>query len=222
MTEEEVQLRREWHDSGYLKIGDQKIIRKQYLGRKVVVPREDIPPAWMSKLLGKTILEEVRETDRVLDMGTGSGINAILAASKSTNVLAVDVNPFCIGAGKRNADLNGVGSRIEFRESDLFKNVEGKFDLIIFDPPFRWFSPRDVRERAVADENFKSMTAFFNEVREYLNPGGRILLMYGDSGDLVYFLSLIDKENFRKRLMRSRYIPKNGRKWGYFTWKLTL
>ncbi|HKJ96591.1 MAG TPA: hypothetical protein VJ944_02475 [Thermoplasmataceae archaeon] len=44
-----------------------------------MVPKEVMPPAWMSKLLGKTILEEVKENDRVLDMGTGSGINAILA-----------------------------------------------------------------------------------------------------------------------------------------------
>ena len=221
MSDDEVNLRKHWHDALYKKMEDRKTVRMQYLGRRLVVPREVSPPAWMSKLLGKTILEEVSENDVVLDMGTGSGINAILAASKSHSVIAVDINPFCVGAGTKNAGLNGVSERIQFRESDLFQNVTGKFDLIIFDPPFRWFAARDLRELAVADENFRSMTLFFDQVRNYLDPGGRILMEYGDSGDLNYFLSLIERAKFKKTLMKERYIVRNGRDWGYYVWKLT-
>ena len=221
MTEDEVKIRKQWHDSVYRKMEDQKTIRRQYLGRKLVIPREVTPTAWMSKLLGKTILEEVKESDRVLDMGTGSGINAILAASKSSNVLAVDINPYCIETGKRNAERNGEASRIEFRESDLFSNVDGKFDLIIFDPPFRWFAPRDIREVAIADENFRSMAAFFQEAMNYLKPDGRMLMIYGDSGDMNYFMSLMDRLKCGKALVRSRYIERYGRKWGYYVWKLS-
>ena len=99
--------------------------------------------------------------------------------------------------------------------------MTGKFDLIIFDPPFRWFAARDLRELAVADENFRSMTLFFDQVRNYLEPGGRILMEYGDSGDLNYFLSLIERAKFKKTLMKERYIVRNGRDWGYYVWKLT-
>jgi release factor glutamine methyltransferase len=221
MSDDEVNLRKQWHDALYQKMEDRKAVRMQYLGRRLVVPREVTPPAWMSKLLGKTILEEVRESDLVLDMGTGSGINAILAASKSHGVVAVDINPFCVGAGTKNAELNGVSARIQFKESDLFKNVTGKFDMIIFDPPFRWFAARDLRELAVADENFRSMTLFFDQVRNYLKHGGRILMEYGDSGDMNYFLSLIERAKFKKTLVRERYIVRNGRSWGYYVWKLT-
>jgi release factor glutamine methyltransferase len=52
-------------------------------------------------MLAQTVLKEVRETDRVLDMGTRSGIQAILAASKSANVVAVDVNPFAVRRAQR-------------------------------------------------------------------------------------------------------------------------
>ena len=221
MSDEEVNLRKQWHDALYKKMEDRKAVRMQYLGRRLVVPREVMPPAWMSQLLGKTILEEVMEDDLVLDMGTGSGINAILAASKSHSVVAVDINPFCVGAGTKNAELNRVSARIQFRESDLFQNVTGKFDMIIFDPPFRWFAARDLRELAVADENFRSMTLFFDQVRNYLDPGGRILMEYGDSGDLNYFLSLIERAKFKKTLVKTRYIARDGRNWGYYVWKLT-
>ena len=42
------------------------------------------------------VLDEVRDDDRVLDMGTGSGVNGIVAASRSRDVLAVDVNPAAV------------------------------------------------------------------------------------------------------------------------------
>ena len=69
---------------------------------------------------------------------------AVFAASKSTNVTAVDVNPSTVECARANAELNNLSSRITVKESDLFENVEGQYNLIIFDPPFRWFEPRDV------------------------------------------------------------------------------
>ena len=221
MSEGEIELRRKWHDTGFVRMEERKKIRRQYLGRKFIVPKEVMPPPWMSKLLGKSILQDVKENDRVLDMGTGCGVNAILAASKSSNVLAVDINPFSVESGKSNAKRNGVADRISFAQSDLFQNVSGKFDLIIFDPPFRWFAPRDLREMAVADENFRTMTAFFEQVKDYLAEHGRILIFYGDSGDLNYFISLIEKYRFNRELVFSRSIKKDGRMWGYYSWKLT-
>ena len=221
MTKEEIDLRVKWHNDLYIRMEDQKKIRRQYLGRNFIIPKEVTPPAWMSKLLGKSILDDVRKSDKVLDMGTGCGVNAILAASKSTNILAVDLNPFSVKTGENNAKRNGVADRIKFVQSDLFKNVNGKFDLIIFDPPFRWFAPRDLREMATTDENFKTMRMFFEQVRNYLRDKGRILVIYGDSGDLNYFLTLVEEYRFNKELLRSRAMAKDGRLWGYYAWKLT-
>ena len=133
-----------------------------FLGRKIVVPQNVFSPVpWEHNLLAKTVLREVKETDSVLDMGTGSGVQAILAASKSSNVTAVDVNPFAAECAKANAKLNKLSSRITVKESDLFENVKGKFDLIVFDPPFRWFEPRDMWERSSADKEYCTLKLFF-------------------------------------------------------------
>ena len=70
----------------------------------------------------KYITEE-KETDRVLDMGTGSGIQAILAASKSSNVVAVDMNPFAVKCTKLNVNLNKLSSRIQV-ETSFFSLLE--------------------------------------------------------------------------------------------------
>lgn len=42
-------------------------------------------------------------------------------------------------------------------------------DLIVFDPPFRWFQPRDLLETAITDENYQSLTSFMTTV---IDAGG--------------------------------------------------
>ena len=97
-----------------------------------MVPSQVMPIVPMAHLLGEAVLAEVTEADRVLDTGTGSGVNAILAASRSLNVVAVDINPHALAAAQDNAVRNGVAERIKVRHSDVFKNVDGAFDLITF------------------------------------------------------------------------------------------
>jgi release factor glutamine methyltransferase len=82
---------------------------------KPIEPEIVIPAA-----AGAAVLVEMRPGDRVLDMGTGSGVNAILAASKSTDVVAVDINPQAVEAARRNVIRNGVADRFDVRHSDVF------------------------------------------------------------------------------------------------------
>ena len=96
----------------------------EYLGLSLVVPPHVFPPAPMSGLLGEAVLDEVRDDDRVLDMGTGSGVNAILAASRSTDVLGVDVNPHAVRAAVDNAACLGVAYRAPIsRETDVLRRA---------------------------------------------------------------------------------------------------
>lgn len=141
----------------------------------IVVPPEVMPVTPVSHLLllGEAVLAEAQSGDRILDTGTGSGINAILAASKGTDVLAVDINPRAVEAARANAERNGVADRMEVRNSDVFSDVAGTFDLIVFDPPFRWLRPRDLLEAAMTDEGYQAMTRFFRQARWYLTSRGR-------------------------------------------------
>ena len=60
--------------------------------------------------------------------------------------------------------------------------------------------------------NFRSMMAFFKVVLDYQKSDGRKLIIYGDSGDMNYFRSLMDSLNCSKTLVTSRYIERYGRK----------
>jgi hypothetical protein len=71
-----------------------------------------------------------------LDLGTGSGIQAMLAARHALRVTATDANPRALAFARFNAVLNGLGN-IEVVEGDLLSAVAGRsFDLIVSNPPF--------------------------------------------------------------------------------------
>lgn len=65
----------------------------------------------------------------ILDIGCGSGILSILAKKLGAkNVLACDIDPIAVSSTIDNAKINGVD--LQAKESNLFANVEGKYDLI--------------------------------------------------------------------------------------------
>jgi methylase of polypeptide subunit release factors len=100
---------------------------------------------------------------RALDVGTGSGIHALLAASHAEDVVATDVNPRALAFTELNAALNGV-TNVECRRGSLFEPVAGQtFDLITCNAPYvvsperRWayrdsgFQADEISERVVRD-----------------------------------------------------------------------
>ena len=77
-----------------------------------------------------------RSGERVLDMGTGNGVQALLASKHAAGVVATDVNGRALRYVELNARLNGV-SNVELREGSFFEPVAGeRFDLIVTNPPY--------------------------------------------------------------------------------------
>lgn len=122
----------------------------------------------------------------VLDMGTGSGIQAVEAAVKPevSRVVAVDVSPAAVEAAKRRAESGGVVGKIEFIRSDLFENVEGVFDWIVFNPPYLP-SEGDADEASWTggETGAETVRRFLHDAHKHLKKRGSILMVYsGHSG----------------------------------------
>ena len=221
MSPDDVDRIRRWHEDAYRRGAVDADQTFHYLGHTLVVPPDVQPINPMSDLLGRAVLTEAGPDDRVLDMGTGSGVNAILAASRGATVVAVDINPNAVEAARANAKANGVADRVDVRLSDVFATVDGRFDLIVFDPPFRWFAPRDRREAAMTDEHYRAMTTFFRQARAHLTERGRMLIFFGTSGDLGYLTGLAQREGFRSEVIDRRDLVKDGWRVEYLTFRMT-
>jgi methyltransferase family protein len=77
-----------------------------------------------------------RSVGSTLDLGTGCGVQGLLAARHSDRVVAVDVNPRALELAAAGAVLSGVRN-VEWRLGDFFAPVEGeRFDLVVSNPPF--------------------------------------------------------------------------------------
>lgn len=123
----------------------------------------------------------------VLDMGTGSGVCAVFAARHARRVIAVDINAAAVRCARINALLNRVDDTMDVRHGDLFDPVAGeRFDLVLFNPPFRTGEARNDRERAWRANGLGER--FAEGLGRHLRPGGAALLLLSTFGDARIFL----------------------------------
>ncbi|MBI2133834.1 methyltransferase [Candidatus Woesearchaeota archaeon] len=127
------------------------------------------------------ILDEVKKhaSGKVLEIGTGSGIIAVAAAKNKDveSVTAVDIDREAIEAASGLAKREKV--RIRFVHGDLFANIKGKFDTIIFNPPYL---PQDEGIEDVAiyggKKGYETIERFLASSRSHLAENGKILLLF--------------------------------------------
>src|SRR5262245_9470515 len=119
------------------------------------------------------------QVESALDVGTGSGVQALFAARHSERVVAVDVNPRALELAAFNARLNGVHN-IEFRQGSLFEPVAGeRFDLIVSNAPYV-VSPDSryaYRDGGLASDAF--CERLLRESATHLEEGGFAELLIG-------------------------------------------
>jgi release factor glutamine methyltransferase len=125
---------------------------------------------------------DVRAREHVLEIGSGAGLAAVLAARAGAEVIATDVRPEAVACTRENAVRNGVAERVDTRLGDGFAPVTGiRFDLICTSPPQMPTPPG--RERADAEaaadnggaDGWQLLDRLIREAPAHLTRGGRIL-----------------------------------------------
>ena len=101
-----------------------------FVNENVLVPRAD------TETLVEVVLKELHDGMRVLDMCTGSGciLLSLLKFSNDCEGVGADISEKALDVAKRNAEALGIDAT--FVQGDLFENVEGKFDILVSNPPY--------------------------------------------------------------------------------------
>ena len=155
-------------------------------------PHED------SFLLQKYV--EKYASGKVLDIGSGSGIQAESALKKTKNVLAADINKEAVSLLKKKG--------IKAVYSDLFSNVKGKFDLIIFNPPYLPEEKlEDLETKLVTTGGkygYEILERFFKDAKKFLNKNGKILIVFSSLTNKKKVDSLVKKYGFKFKLLEEK------------------
>ncbi|MBS3090908.1 methyltransferase [Candidatus Pacearchaeota archaeon] len=160
----------------------------------VYQPRED------SHLLQEEIRKLAKDKS-VLDLGSGSGIQArtaVVAGAKS--VLASDINQEAVN------HLISLG--LYTIRSDLFSNIAGQFDLIIFNPPYLPEDRREDKQSSLTTSGGKRgdelTIKFLKEAKEHLTENGIILLIVSSLTPKDKIFWTLHRQDFSKTVLSSK------------------
>ena len=137
----------------------------------------------------------------VLDLCTGSGALALVAALRGARVTAVDHSPDAVAAARANAERADLD--IEVLHGHLFDPVAGRrFDLVIANPSYLP-AERDACHRWDAGTNGRSV---LDEIRarasNYLDSGGSLLLVHSSLNDEAVTLAAMERHGLEPRVLR--------------------
>lgn len=149
---------------------------------------------------------QIRPDDIVLDLGTGTGFQALVAARQGKKVYALDKQSEAIRCALKNVEINELNSKIEVIESDLFDSVPKgfKFDVILFNFPFVPWKAETPWQEANFDPDHVTLERFLNEARSHLSSRGRIFLTWAELGDTTYLNFLLSKFNYTSKTIAER------------------
>jgi ribosomal protein L3 glutamine methyltransferase len=161
-----------------------------YVDERVLVPRSPLGELLQNRLqpwLGD------REPGRILDLCTGSGCIGIGAAMVFDEAMVElsDLSPEALEVAAVNIDTHGVADRVSTVRSDVFDAIEGRYDVILSNPPYvdaedMADMPAEFRHEpelglSAGDDGLEIAHRILAKARNHLNPEGLLIVEVGNS-----------------------------------------
>ena len=172
-----------------------------YVDERVIVPRSYIGELLFSGLFGgegHNLIEDPKTVKSVLDLCTGSGCLAILAAGIFTNAAfdAVELSADALAVARINVKDHDMEARVTLHQGDLFAPLgKKKFDLIITNPPYvaeaevaafpKEYAHEPVMAHIGGRDGLDIVRRILSEAPKHLNKGGGLLCEIGTGRDIL-------------------------------------
>ena len=181
-----------------------------FMGKKFFVNENVLIPRPETEFLTEKTLEKAAEFSQpvILDIGTGSGCISIMLSLKIKNahIISCDISQKAIDIAKINS--KNLGTDVKFIQSDIFSDIDNKFDIIVSNPPYIPLSEKQNIQKEVSFEPDCALytkdekgTEFYEKIisqgKKYLNKGGYMLFELG-AGQSELVKNLFLDYNYRE------------------------
>lgn len=145
------------------------------------------------------------EAPMALDLGTGTGVLAIVAARRGFRVDAVDLNPEAVRCVRINVALNSLDSQVNAHQGDLFEPVAGKkYDLITFSPPS--FRGEPTSNLDLSWRSIDVFERFAMALPSALKLEGVAMVLQTSHGDEVGLLAALDSAGLQVEILARKHL----------------
>lgn len=177
-----------------------------YMKMQIYQPEQDsyLLQSELIKFLQKQKKSNKNKELKILDMGTGSGIQALTCSRLGfKNIIAADINKDAV------ENLKKQDKKIKAVYSDLFSDIHAdeKFDLIIFNPPYLPEHKYDKeKDTTGGKKGYETITRFLKQAKNHLDKNGKILLLFSSLSKPGIIKTRMKKLNYESRLLAKKRI----------------
>jgi len=154
---------------------------------------------------------KTKKIDSSLEIGVGSGYITLGIYSQISKATVTDINPIVITYIKKLKNTYNL-NKLEIVESNLFKNIVGKYDLIIFNPPYvpsdKVPKSNELEKLATDGGGFgrKIILNFLIDLKKHLSDNGVCYLLISSFNNPHYMFKQILKNNLNYKVLREKNI----------------
>ena len=162
----------------------------EFYNLRLKVDERALIPRFETEIIVDYIIKSAMKKDRILDIGTGTGAIALSLGKHIVKSLVTgsDIEDKALSLARENKEITNI-SNVEFIKSDLFENIDGKFDLIISNPPYINKEDYDKLEKELYFEPKSALYGgedgllFYKKIirkaPDYLNDQGHLIFEIG-------------------------------------------
>ncbi len=187
--------------------------KANFYGYDIIINENVLCPRPETEYLAEQVIKTCKEDSRVLDMCCGSGcISVAVALNTNASIVASDISDKALDIAKQNIEKYNLQERVELVQSDFWQNIQGKFDIVVSNPPYIPTKDIDTLDTEVKDhephlaldggeDGLDAYRTILAELDNHIDKDGYIMFEVGiDQAQLVK--EMLENMNYKCRIVQ--------------------